>query len=165
MSNCPYCLGIRARRIYCRHCKPAPPKPKPDKIVLVIRYPKTVEDKRRMLESIKPYSQIRPVFVYSSPVAEPLAIAEELAATYLVSVTQNEGLAPGGRVNPRAIESLVPPAIGIGLYIFVTHEPHAKLAYRGYYGMFYSVARPAQIKVNPGEVVVIDFMYRRTFKK
>jgi hypothetical protein len=165
MSNCPYCLGDRTYKKYCTRCKPSVKPSAPDKIALVIRYPQTLEEETKMFASIQEYRLIEPIFVYSSPKPDAVKVAECIASKRNTTVIQHDSLAPTPRVNPRAIESLLPEAIGLGLYIFVTHEPHAKLTYREYYRLFTSVSRPPPITIERGEMIVVDLNSRRVFKK
>lgn len=165
MSNCFYCFGDRTFKKYCPHCKPSVKPSAPDKIALVIRYPRTPEEETKMFASIQEYHLIESTFIYSSPRPDALKVAECIASKRNTNVIQHNYLAPIGRINPRVVESLLPPEIGLGLYIFVTHEPHLKLTYREYYQLFFSVSRPRPIKVSRGEMIVVDFNRRSVFKK
>lgn len=165
MSTCIYCLSNRTYKKYCQYCKPSTKRSAPDKIALVIRYPQTLEEETKMFASIQEYRLIEPTFVYSSPKPDAAKVAERIASKRNTTVIQHDSLAPTARVNPRAIESLLPAEIGLGLYIFVTHGPHAKLTYREYYRLFLSVSRPLPITIERGEMIVVDLNSRRVFKK
>lgn len=165
MSICYYCFGSRSYKRYCPYCKPSIKRSAPDKIALVIRYPQTLEEETKMFASIQEYRLIEPIFVYSSPRPDAVKVGECIASKHNTTVIQHDSLAPTARVNPRAIESLLPEAIGLGLYIFVTHEPHAKLTYQEYYRLFFSISRPPPITIERGEMIVVDLNSRRVFKK
>lgn len=113
-----------------------------------------------MNAAIARYRSIKPVFVFSSPVPEVEQVARRIADSFGVTVQVSLLLKAGRGLNPRAIELLLPTEKGVGLYIFMTHAPHVKLAYREWYRTFYCVSRPAPIEVAHGDVLLVDFTAR-----
>ncbi len=159
--SCYHCMGWHWRnRKYCPNCRPPTPVNTPDKTVLVIRAPRTAEQEEKMNAAIARYRSIKPVFVFSSPVPEVEQVARRIADSFGVTVQVSLLLKAGRGLNPRAIELLLPTEKGVGLYIFMTHAPHVKLAYREWYRTFYCVSRPAPIEVAHGDVLLVDFTAR-----
>ncbi len=161
--SCPICINYRSRsgRQYCPNCKQKDPVRVPDKTVLIIRAPKEFPEEQEMYEKIRPFILIKPLRIFTSTKPEVVRVVERMIAFFKLERKFElvSSLAPAGRINPQAIQSLIPRESCPGLFIFFTHEPHVKRAYEGYRDQSFRclITHP---EILPGEVICANHTFR-----
>lgn len=155
---CPQCAGLSmnwAKLCYGCKNKGVVFVPDPTSEVVLISYPKTVDEERTVLEKLQKFRKHPHIRVLSSTAHNPAQVASGIAQCFGVEVELYTSLKAGKSIRRSAAYDIVKQDPTIGLFIIVTHAPVVRLSRNFFYTKLYSVNKPASINVAPGDIIYI----------